>query len=268
MHVLITGASSGIGEALAREYLKRNADITVVARRKDRLDELCAGARTATLVIAKDLARGPTDPASSVRSFAPFLGADPCAAVIAEAQAALGPIDVLINNAGMQIVDSLVNTPIADGERLLELNLMVPLRLTKAVLPGMIARGHGAIVDIASMAGLMPTPQMSYYSASKGGLGAASEGLRGELRPHGISVLTVYPGPVASDMELAARQKFTATATTRYVPTGTPVELARLIANGVERKTDRIIYPKVYGLSRHLPNVSRWLTDRFTPPLK
>ena len=255
MHVLITGASSGIGEALAREYLKRNADITVVARRKDRLDELCAGARTATLVIAKDLARGPT-------------GADPCAAVIAEAQAALGPIDVLINNAGMQIVDSLVNTPIADGERLLELNLMVPLRLTKAVLPGMIARGHGAIVDIASMAGLMPTPQMSYYSASKGGLGAASEGLRGELRPHGISVLTVYPGPVASDMELAARQKFTATATTRYVPTGTPVELARLIANGVERKTDRIIYPKVYGLSRHLPNVSRWLTDRFTPPLK
>ena len=72
MHVLITGASSGIGEALAREYLKRNADITVVARRKDRLDDLCAGARTATLVIAKDLARGPT-------------GDDPCAAVIAEA---------------------------------------------------------------------------------------------------------------------------------------------------------------------------------------
>ncbi len=255
MHVLITGASSGIGEALAREYLKRNAAITVVARRKDRLDALCAGARTATLVIATDLARDAT-------------GADPCAAVVAEAQAALGPIDVLINNAGVQIVDALVNTSIAEGERLLELNLMAPLRLTKAVLPSMIARGHGAIVDIASMAALMPTPQMSYYSASKGGLGAASEGLRGELRPHGISVLTVYPGPVASDMEVAARQKFAATATARYVPTGNPAELARLIANGVERKTDRIIYPKVYGLTRHLPNVARWLTDRFTPPLK
>jgi short-subunit dehydrogenase len=255
MHVLITGASSGIGEAIAREYLKRNADITVVARRKDRLDELCSGAQSGTHVIAADLAPGRHS-------------ADPCAAVVAEAIAALGPIDVLINNAGMQIVDSLVNTSIAEGERLIELNLMVPLRMSKAVLPGMMQRRHGAIVDIASMAGIMPTPQMSYYSASKGGLGAASEGLRGELRPHGIHVLTVYPGPVASDMELAAREKFTTSAATRYIPTGTPAELARLIADGVERKTDRIIYPRVYGLSRHLPNLGRWLTDRFTPSLK
>lgn len=255
MHVLITGASSGIGEAIAREYLKRNADITVVARRKDRLDELCAGAQSGTHVIAADLAPGRST-------------ADPCAAVVAEAIAALGPIDVLINNAGMQIVDSLINTNIADGERLIELNLMVPLRMSKAVLPGMMQRRHGAIVDIASMAGIMPTPQMSYYSASKGGLGAASEGLRGELRPHGIHVLTVYPGPVSSDMESAAREKFATSPATRYIPTGTPAELARLIADGVERKTDRIIYPRVYGLSRHLPNLGRWLTDRFTPSLK
>jgi short-subunit dehydrogenase len=257
MHVLITGASSGIGEAIAREYLARHADITVVARRKDRLVELCAGAQTATHIIAADLA-----PQSGLR------GSTVCADVIAEAQQTLGPIDILINNAGMQVVSSLVDTSLEDGERTIELNLMAPLRMTKAVLPSMIARKRGAIVDIASMAAIMPTVGMAYYSASKGGLGAASEGLRAELKPHGISVLTVYPGPVASDMEAAAREKFSGSSVMRYVPTGTTEELARLVARGVERKQDRIIYPRVYGVSRQFPNISRWLTDRLTPQLK
>jgi short-subunit dehydrogenase len=253
---MITGASSGIGEALAQEFLRRHADITVVARRKDRLDGLVAGAATRTHVIAADLS-GACAP-----------GQDICGDIVEEAQAALGPVDILINNAGVQIVAPLHQTSVADGERLLTLNLMAPLRMTKAVLPTMMHRGHGAIVDVASMAGIMPTAFMSYYSASKGGLGAASEGLRAELKPHGIHVLTVYPGPVASDMAAAAQEKLAATVTAKYAPQGNTKELAKLIADGVERKVARIIYPRVYGISRHLPNVSRWLTDRLMPAMK
>jgi short-subunit dehydrogenase len=259
MHVLITGASSGIGEALGREYLTRHADITVVARRRDRLESLVAGAATKTHIIEADLATACDGTGR---------GRDLCGSIIDEAQSALGPIDVLINNAGVMIVAPLRESSIAEGERLITINLLVPLRMTKAVLPQMMQRGRGAIVDIASMAGLMPTAFMTYYSASKGGLGAASEGLRGELRPHGIHVLTVYPGPVASDMAAFAHERLTDSRVARWAPQGNTKDLAKIIADGVERKVDRVIYPRVYGITRHLPNVSRWFTDRLMPAMK
>jgi len=109
---------------------------------------------------------------------------------------------------------------------------------------------------------------MFFYNASKGALAAASEGLRAEVAPFGVHVLTVYPGPVRSDMESAARTKFETTTTLTRVPTGTPEALARLVADGVEHKKPRIIYPKIYGLSRLFPNITRWAVDTFTPPLK
>jgi short-subunit dehydrogenase len=106
------------------------------------------------------------------------------------------------------------------------------------------------------------------YSASKGGLGAASEGLHGKLRPHGIHVLTAYAGPVASDMATSAHERLTDSRVTRWAPQGNTKDLAKLIADGVERKTDRVIYPRVYGITRHMSNVPRWLTDKLMPALK
>jgi short-subunit dehydrogenase len=150
----------------------------------------------------------------------------------------------------------------------MKVDVFAPLRMSMAVLPGMIARKQGTIVDIASMAALAPTPGMTFYNAAKAALGAASEGLRAEVAPHGIHVVTVYPGPVHSDMETAARAVFTKSAIASRVPTGTPEVLARLVAEAVERKRPRVIYPKVYGLSRLFPTVTRWAVDRFTPSLK
>jgi short-subunit dehydrogenase len=251
MHVLVTGASSGIGEATAEEYLKRGETVTLVARRRERLEAIAAKAPGRAHVIACDL---------SDHTRVPQL--------VADAEAAGGPIDVLVNNAGKQILGPTSETSWADGESVLAVNVLAPLRLTLAVLPGMVARKRGAIVDIASMAALAPTPGMFFYNASKGALAAASESLRAEVAPHGIHVVTVYPGPVTSEMETAARQKFAESGTIDRLPTGKPAELAAMIADAVEHKRPRIIYPRFYALSRYFPAATRWVVDTFTPPLR
>ena len=248
MHTLITGASSGIGEALAKELRRRGHRLTLVARRRALLEQLAAGHEQDTHVVEADLSDVSRVPE-----------------VVASARRALGPVDVLVNNAGVQIVAAAASTTWEDGERLLRVDLHTPLRLTLEVLPEMLARKSGAIVDISSMAGLAPTPYMFFYNAAKAGLGAASEALRGELAGTGVHVMTVYPGPVRTALEAAAREKLEDTAALRYTPTGTTAVLARLIADGLERRRARIIYPWSYRLARHFPNVTRWLMDRLTP---
>ena len=250
-HVVVTGASSGIGEAIAREYLNRGAKVTLIARRRDRLDKLAETAKDRTHVVQADL--GNPEVAFSW---------------IDATERAMGPIDVLVNNAGVQIVRSVLETTWEEGEHLLRLDLHTPLRLTHLVLKRMVPRKSGTIVDIASMAALGPTPGMFFYNAAKAGLAAASEGLRAEMKPHGVHVVTVYPGPVTSDMEAAGRAAYTETAATKYTPTGAPEVLARMIAAAVERKRPRVVYPRVYALSRHFPNATRWALDVLTPPLK
>jgi short-subunit dehydrogenase len=250
-HVVVTGASSGIGEAIAREYLRRGARVTLVARRRDRLDAIAKDHTDRAHVVQADLG-------DASKAFAWLDGAEE----------ANGPIDVLVNNAGVQIVKGAVDTPWEDGERLLVLDLHVPLRLTQLVLKRMLPRKSGTIVDIASMAAIAPTPGMFFYNAAKAGLAAASEGLRAEMRPHGIHVVTVYPGPVTSDMEAAGRDAYEATAATKYSPTGAPDVLARLIAHAVDRKRARVVYPRMYAFARHFPNATRWALDALTPPLK
>jgi short-subunit dehydrogenase len=252
VHVVVTGASSGIGEAIAREYLRRGASLTLVARRKGRLEEVARGEADRCHVVEADLA----DPEHA------------CDWVDA-AESALGPVDVLVNNAGIQIVASTLGTDVGEGERLLRLNVLSPMRLTKRVLPGMIARASGAIVDISSSAALAPPPAMFYYNASKAALAAASESLRGELRGTGVHVLTVYPGPVRTELEARGRAAYQESTMMRlFTPVGDAAVLARKIAAGVAARRARIIYPMINALPRHFPNLTRFLLDRFTPPLR
>ena len=225
--------------------------MTLVARRRDRLDKLAKDAEDRTHIVQADL--GDPEVAFSW---------------IDGAEKANGPIDVHINNAGIQIVAPMLETKWEDGERLLQLDLHTPLRLNQLILKRMVPRKSGTIVDIASMAAIGPTPGMFFYNAAKAGLAAASEGLRAEMKPHGIHVVTVYPGPVASEMESAARDKYVLNAAAKYTPTGSPETLAKLIAKAVEKKRARVVYPAFYGLSRHLPNFTRWAIDAFTPKLK
>jgi short-subunit dehydrogenase len=248
LHIAVTGASSGIGEAIVREYARAGARVTMVARRREQMEEIARAVGGRTQVFAADLA----DVARVTEWIAPAKGE-------------FGPIDILVNNAGMQIVDDFAATDVARAEQLLHLDLHSPLRLTRAVLPDMIARKAGTIVDIASLAALAPTPGMVYYNAAKAGLAAASESLRGELRGSGVHVVTVYPGPVETPMGRAGYAALEQTAGARATPTGTPEALARLVRRAVERRKARVIYPWIYTIVRHLPGLTRWSLDRFSP---
>ncbi len=149
---------------------------------------------------------------------------------------------------------------------MVRIDLLSPLRLTRALLPAMLARKAGVIVDVASMAALAPTPGMTWYHAAKGGLAAASEALRGELRGTGVHVVTVYPGLIGeTDMARAALEKYQTSKLVSAQPVGTAAELARRIRTAIEKRQARVIYPRVNTLARWLPAPTRWLMDRFTP---
>ena len=251
MHVLITGASSGIGEALALHLGSLGHQQTLVARRGDLLDDLAGRIEAPCLVRPADL----SNPATS-------------AAVVEDARARFGHIDVLINNAGIQYVEPAHAIEPERIDRLMAVNLLTPLHFIHHLAPAMIARGEGTVVNICSMAGITPTPGMSHYSAAKAGLSAASETLRAELRHSGVHVLSVYPGPVASPMEAASRSNLDDTFMARHAPLGTATELARRIAKAIERRQARLFYPRVYGLSRHFRVTSQWLAESLTPKLR
>jgi short-subunit dehydrogenase len=250
MHVAITGSSSGIGEALAREYLARGTRVTLLARRRERLQAIAGESNENTHLVGIDLSR-----------------VEEACDWIEGAQAKLGPIDVLVNNAGASMVHPTVATDWPEAETLLRLNVLTPFKLTCALAPQMLARGHGCIVDISSVAALAPPPGFFFYNASKAALAAASESLRAELRRGGVHVLTVYPGPVRTPMADANFAVFGAT-TARLTPTGDARVLARLIANAVERRRPRVIYPRVYSLARFFPTLARLVVDHGTPSMR
>jgi short-subunit dehydrogenase len=183
------------------------------------------------------------------------------------AESALGPIDVLVNNAGASLVHAIADTEWREAEALLRLNVLTPFKLTCALAPRMIARGRGCIVDISSVSALAPQPGFFFYNASKAALAAGSESLRAELRAHGVHVLTVYPGPVRTPMAAANFAVFD-DALARFAPTGDAGVLARLVANAVEKRRARIIYPRVYVLARYFPALARWVIDHVMPPMR
>lgn len=251
VHALITGASSGIGAALARRLAAAGRDVTLVARRRDDLERLAAELPGRPFVRVADL----SDP-SCVE------------ALVDDAVAARGPVDVLVNNAGLQYVEPAVGVDPARIELMIALNLTTPLRLVHRVLPGQIARGAGAIVNIASLGAVNPPPWMAHYVGTKAGLAAASESLGVEVARHGVHVVTVYPGPVATDMEIAARAAMPETWTTRILPTGTPEGLADEIHHALVRRRRRVVYPRVYAGGWWFSGVATTLVHALTPDVR
>ena len=249
MHVAITGASSGIGKALAHEYARAGAKLTLVARRKEILDQIAreSGAKAHTLGV--DLSDSPH-----------------AADWVEASEKALGPIDVLINNAGMDNMGPTLEADLAECIALMHLNLLSPLTLAQHVAPRMAARRSGHIVNIASVAALAPVPMKAWYGASKAGFAMFSESLRYEILKSGVHVMTVYPGPINTPMadksyEAVGGRKGTAA----LMPEGKPETLARLIRKGVETRKARIVYPAFYLSQMFAPNLSGWLAGTFGP---
>ncbi len=176
---LITGASSGIGEATALELARRGFIVYGVARRVDRMAGLAAhGVRTFEM----DL----TDDASIVSGVERILREQ-------------GRIDVLVNNAGYGSYGALEDVPIEEARRQFEVNIFGLARLTQLVLPQMRARHSGRIVNVSSIGGKMYEPLGAWYHATKFALEGLSDSLRVELQPHGVHVVVIEPGSIRTE---------------------------------------------------------------------
>ncbi|MFG2981486.1 SDR family NAD(P)-dependent oxidoreductase [Streptomyces sp. NPDC048258] len=176
--VLITGASAGLGAAFARGFAAKGCDLVLVARDKERLR-----------AVARDLGREFGTAAEVLP--ADLLDAADCAVVAERLADRARPVDILVNNAGFGLPAPFPYSPVEDEERMLDLLVKVPLRLTHAVLPGLRERRRGAVVNVSSVAGLLPT---GTYGAAKAWITAFSESLRVDMAPYGVRVLAVVPG--------------------------------------------------------------------------
>jgi short-subunit dehydrogenase len=179
---LITGASSGIGRATAIALAQADRDLVLVSRSPEKLADLAqelADTGVQVKTVALDLA--------ALSQVKPALEA---------AIADIGPIDILINNAGMGYTGPLATMPLEDWQQVMDLNLTSALLCMQAVLPGMRDRGSGTILNIASVAAYNAFPDWGAYSVSKAGLVTLSKILAAEERANGIRVMVVAPGAV------------------------------------------------------------------------
>jgi dehydrogenase/reductase SDR family member 7B len=249
-HVLITGAAGAIGAALARAMRAAwpDAELALVDRDEPSLGALAAELRGATPYVAD------------------LCALDALPALVARVEER-GPIDGLVNCAGVMRVQQLQSWKWEDAQALMTIDLLAPLRLQDLVVRGMVERGAGLLVNVASMAGRVPLRGCAYYGAAKAGLAMASEIARADLAPRGVRVVTVYPGPVKSALEAGARADYGGGGLFgRFAPTGDPDELARRILHAIEHDEPRVIYPRLYGVGWTAPNLSSWFALSYGPP--
>lgn len=213
---LVTGASSGIGTAIAEVFADAGADIVGQGRSGDRLAALgrrVEGAGRRFHAVTGDLAdAGETE------------------AIAAGALAAAGRIDILVNCAGIALTGPVVSYDLADWSRTLAVNLTAPFILSKALLPGMMARRRGKIVNISSQTGVIALADHAAYAASKGGLNALTKALMTEAAPHNVQVNAICPTVVLTEMGAALwsapEKKDPFIARTPLGRFGEPVEIA------------------------------------------
>lgn len=260
--VLVTGATSGIGEATAIELARRGHQVFATARRTERLAAL-ADNHPHVIPISMDVTDG-----DSVT-----------AAVNQITQLQPTGVDVLINNAGLMLAGPVETTSDEEARRQFDTNVFGLLNVTRAILPGMRGRGAGRIINISSILGRTTVPASGLYSASKHAVEALSDALRAELRPFGIDVVIVEPGfintelgdhmttaePANGNPYAALTAGFTSFLQQRIAGGADPARLARLLARVTEarRTRTRYLFPSssrlVIGLSALTPDR---LTDR------
>ena len=216
--ILVTGASRGIGRAIAHRFASLGGRVALVATNPELLAQVAAElpAGTQTHVVAADL----TDPAE-------------CRRAVREAEQALGPIEVLVHNAGVLSRDYVEDVTEEDFERAHRLNTGAALWLSQAVLPGMRARGRGAIVLVSSELGIIGAPTYTSYCTSKWAQLALAEVLRHELAGTGIQVCAVCPADVQTD-QLSQEHEWGPTGGQPPEKALAPDAVARAVVRGAE----------------------------------
>lgn len=239
MRIIITGASSGLGETLALRYAKEGNELVLIARRAERLDDVARrcrerGAETRTIV-------------ADVNDFARMheVGESLCQE----------SIDRIILNAGVSVGHGGGVTRFEDFERLFATNFLSIHALLEPMIPKLIEQKSGEVVFISSLASLLTMPTSIAYSSSKRALNAYAEGLHHQLRPHGIRVMTIMPGFIDSEMTQKNSFKMPFFMTTE--------EGVERITRAIERKKHRYAFPfRFYLMIRFVLLLPQPLRDK------
>jgi short-subunit dehydrogenase len=241
--VLLTGGSRGLGPYIARALLGRGARVTLAARSAEDLQRV----------------RDTLDPDRVATVSGDVTNEDDRNTMIADAEATFGPLAVLINNAGIENILPFTGYTEDDIHALVSVNLDAPIQLCRLAVPGMVERRSGHIVNMASVAGMAPTPYNTVYSATKHGLVGFTYSLRAELHGTGVSVSAVCPGFVA---EAGFIEEYADPTVPRRAGTETtPGEVARAVVRAIERDKPDVV---VAGLLPQVADVSLAVSPRLT----
>jgi short-subunit dehydrogenase len=251
---MVTGASRGIGLHIARVLADQGMHLALVARDRSAIEHLAAeltlrtGARTAALVC---------DLSDSSR----------LDGMIEAAEAKLGAIDVLINNAGIDRYRFYPEESDFETEQMLRVNLLCPMLLTRKLLPKMIACKSGHVINMASIAGKASTPYGVSYASAKGGLIAFTHSIRAELRGTGVSASVISPGIVTAEGMFAKHERAHGVRVNRLVGTSSAERVARAVLQALHHDPAEIVVdPRPVRLMQVLqqfaPDVVSWLQER------
>lgn len=233
-HVLVTGGSQGIGVDIASCFAERGAHVTVLGRDLPRLQEVAS--RIGGAYLQLDLADG-----------------DAVNGAIGRVEEVSGPVDVLVNNAGVAITAEAHRYAAGDAQWLMMINAVAPMELSRQALQGMLARDRGRIVNVSSLAGVTAVPHLAIYGASKAALHHYTAGVQRELAlsRSAVRMTLATLGEVAGTqmMEDARKSEVIAAVSnkllrTRALPSISPTDVAHAIVRGVERGSRRVSVPK------------------------
>lgn len=213
---LVTGASGGIGGAIAATLYAQGATVALSGTRRERLEEVAASLGTERVYVL---------PAN-------LSDADSVAGLVPAAEAAMGQLDILVNNAGLTRDGLMMRMKDSDWDEVIRVNLTANFQLSRAVLRGMMKRRFGRIINITSIVGVTGNPGQVNYAASKAGLIGLSKSLAAEVASRGITVNCVAPGFIATAMTdvLADAQKEKLAATIPAGAMGAPADIAAAVA--------------------------------------
>ncbi len=247
--ILITGASNGIGRQLAIEFAGRGATVAGCGRSIARLKETLKEVRRAS-------------PASTMIG-CDVSDAEQVQGMVGKVLEDYGKIDILINNAGVGMRRPFVETPLDTIETITRINYLGAVYCAHEVLPSMIARGRGHIVNISSGAGKIGTLNMAAYCGSKFALNGWSESLYYELKPLGINVTVICPGPVQTDFDREFRDTVPKSPPERIV---SAAAVCREVIEAIEKNKFEVVMPRwlwlIEALKRHAPSLFRALAQR------